>query len=156
MNMKVKGCSHETHRHSRATRLENALAGLKERGVRVTGPRREILRVLAGVSKPLSSDEVFAALKKGAGDLVTVYRSLATLEEIGLLRRHELGDSVRRYELAEDGHHHHYVRCRGCGNVEAFGGCEFEGALARSLGRRGYQMIQHNLDVLALCKTCQI
>lgn len=154
--MKVKSCSHETHRSSFKERVEKALSFIRERKIKVTNPRKDILTVLAKATRPMSSDDIFAALPKGSSDLVTVYRSLSTLEEIGLLRRHDLGDSLRRYELSEDQHHHHYIRCKSCGTVEAFEGCEFENNLSKTLSKKGYHMIQHSLDVMALCSRCHV
>lgn len=150
--MKVKSCSHKTHHAPKDRRLTVALDHLKEKDVRLTAPRRAILEILAKTLVPLSSEEIFSRLKKV--DLVTVYRSLTTLEEIGLLRRHDFGDTVKRYELSEEGHHHHFIRCRSCGNVEAFEGCEFESAISKTLERKGYRMIHHTLDVQALCADC--
>jgi Fur family ferric uptake transcriptional regulator len=152
--MKVKVCPHQTHSSPFKERVDKALNFIRERKIRVTNPRKEILNVLAKATRPMSSDEVFSNLKKGSSDLVTVYRSLTTLEEIGLLRRHDLGDTVRRYELSEGNHHHHYVRCKSCGTVEAFEGCEFENKLSKTLSKKGYHMIQHSLDVMALCSSC--
>lgn len=153
--MHVKSCKHEAHKHSAARRLEWALERFRALRLRITNPRKEILGVLSQSVKPLSSDEVFSKMKAG-NDLVTVYRSLNTMEEAGLLRRYEFGDGVRRYELSQDhDHHHHYIRCRECGSLEAFDGCDFEGTLARLLAKKGYQMIRHTLDVQALCRACQ-
>lgn len=153
--MKVKACRHEAHEKKAGLRLNRALESVRALRLRLTGQRRSILAILAQAAKPLSSDEIFARLKKGSGDLVTVYRSLTTMEGAGLLRRYDLGDGTRRYELAEEGHHHHYVHCRGCGSVEAFEGCEFEEGLLRALAKKGYQRIQHSLDVQALCAACR-
>lgn len=153
--MKVKTCQHSAHRAPSHRRYEWALAQAKKKSFRLTGPRKAILSSLAAAKQPLSSEEVFAGLKKGSSDLVTVYRALSALEEIGLLRRHDFGDGIRRYELTDErDHHHHFIRCRGCGNVEAFGGCEFEAVISRALERKGYRMIHHSLDVQALCSTC--
>jgi len=151
--MKVKACKHKAHHAGANQRVEKALEKIRAKGIRVTAPRREILRVLAASSLPLSSEEVFSEFTKG-GDLVTVYRSLATLEELNLVRRYDLGDGVRRYELLNEQHHHHYIRCRGCGDVEPFEGCEFESNLSKTLERKGYRMLQHTLDVQALCSRC--
>jgi len=153
--MRVRTCSHDLHGQSSDKRLKKALEKVRALRLRITGPRKDILSILAQSVKPLSSDEVFSRLRKGASDLATVYRSLTTLEEGGLLRRYDLGDGTRRYELTEDGHHHHYVHCRSCGNIEAFEGCEFEESVLNMLARKGYRMIQHSLDVQALCSACQ-
>jgi Fur family ferric uptake transcriptional regulator len=153
--MHVKSCNHSAHKSPSSRRLDWALEQFKALRLRITNPRKEILAVLAKAVKPLSSEEVFAELKKD-NDLVTVYRSLTTMEDAGLLRRYEFGDGVRRYELSqEQEHHHHYIRCRECGDLEAFDGCDFEDTLARLLAKKGYQMIRHTLDVQALCRACQ-
>ncbi len=153
--MKMHLCNHEYKTGSNTKRLENALEKIKALHLRLTGPRKEIISILAAATQPLSSDDIFNELKKGSSDLVTVYRSLTTLEEAGLLQQHDLGDGIRRYELTQEGHHHHYVQCRSCGKVEAFVGCDFESTLLNVLAKKGYSMIQHSLNVHALCSACQ-
>jgi len=153
--MKMHLCKHEHKAGSTTKRLENALEKVKALHLRLTGPRKDILSILAKATKPLSSEDIFVKLKKGSSDLVTIYRSLTTLEEAGLLQQHDLGDGIRRYELTEEGHHHHYVHCRSCGNIEAFEGCDFEMNVLNALAKKGYSMIQHSLNVHALCSACQ-
>jgi Fur family ferric uptake transcriptional regulator len=153
--MKVKGCKHHAHDEPAPKQLDWAIGQIRERGLRVTPQRRDMLAALLKSERPLSAEEVFGRLKKGTSDLATVFRSLGNLEEIGLLRRHEFGDGVRRYEVTQEKeHHHHFVHCRSCGNIEAFDGCDFEKVLSRVLERRGYKKIQHNLEVQALCSAC--
>lgn len=124
-------------------------------GFRVTAQRKDMLVTLLKSERPLSAEEIFGRMKKGASDLVTIFRSLGSLEEAGLLRRHEFGDGIRRYEVVlERGHHHHFVRCGSCGSIEAFEGCDFEKVLAKALERRGYKKIRHSLEVKALCSEC--
>jgi Fur family ferric uptake transcriptional regulator len=48
-------------------------------------------------------------------DLTTVYRTVDTLEEIGLLRHTHLGHGAPSYRLASDDHVH--VVCHHCGTV---------------------------------------
>jgi len=153
--MKVKACKHAHHSGSSNKRLTVALNKVRELHLRLTGPRKEILSVLANCVSPMSSEEVFGQLKKGKSDLVTVYRSLSTLEEAGLLHLYDLGDGTRRYELSQEGHHHHYVHCRSCGGIEAFEGCDFEENVLSALAKKGYRMVQHSLNVHALCSACQ-
>ncbi|MGE3262935.1 MAG: Fur family transcriptional regulator [Bacteriovoracia bacterium] len=153
--MKVKPCKHHAHDEPAMKRLDWAIGQIREKSLRVTTQRKNMLAALLKSDRPLSAEEVFDRLKKGTSDLTTVFRSLGDLEAAGLLRRHEFGDGLRRYEVVQEkGHHHHFIHCRSCGNVEAFDGCDFEKVLSKSLERRGYKKIQHNLEVMALCSAC--
>jgi Fur family ferric uptake transcriptional regulator len=152
--MQIHHCEHESHKTKNDSKVETLLSRMRERKIRITGPRREIVAVLARAKQPLSSEEIFGLLKKGSTDLVTVYRSLALLEESGVLRRSDFGDGVRRFEVSASSHHHHYVRCRSCGSLEAIGDCSFEQTIARILKKKGYQDVRHSLDVLAICNSC--
>lgn len=99
-----------THRQ-----VETRLAGLE---VRYTGGRRAVIGVLESSEGPLGAAEIHERLQ-GAVPLSSVYRSLAVLEEAGVLIPHFAQKGLTRYELAEwlRGHHHHLV-CIDCGIVE--------------------------------------
>jgi Fur family ferric uptake transcriptional regulator len=136
-------------------RLDAVLDALRCRGLRVTGPRRAILGVLASGHGPFSADDVFAGLGgRGRCDLATVYRSLKAMEAHGIARRCEFGDGVQRFELAEaDGGHHHHLICRVCRKVEPIGHCAalpLE-AIARE---RNYREVTHILEIFGVCPEC--
>jgi Fur family ferric uptake transcriptional regulator len=152
--MQIKPCKHESHKHGAKDLVEEAIHKMRDFGLRVTSPRIEILKALAATTKPLSTEEVFSSLGKKSGDLVTVYRALATLEEAEILRRHDFGDGVKRYAFTGAQHHHHYVICRNCGSVEPFDDCSFEIESLKTLKKRGYTKIQHMLEVFAECPKC--
>jgi Fe2+ or Zn2+ uptake regulation protein len=151
--MKVKHCDHDSHRASSDARYEQALGHLKKAKLRITEARKAILRFLIAAAKPQSAEDVYAVLGPRAGDLVTVYRTLNTLEESEIVRRSDFG-GVRRYEYATPGHHHHYVVCRSCGDAEPFADCDFAVKNIRTLEKRGFKKIQHSLEIFALCPTC--
>jgi Fur family ferric uptake transcriptional regulator len=71
---------------------------LKESGLRRTAAREAILKLLADAQHPLSHHDI---LKKGKGktclDRVTVYRTLETLQNKGLLHRIQGLDGTWRY-----------------------------------------------------------
>lgn len=90
---------------------------LRSHGLSVTAQRLEILRV---VSKHphISADAVvgLATKKLGAISKQSVYDTLNTLSEKGLLRRIQpMGSSARYEDRINDNHHH--VICRSCGAV---------------------------------------
>ena len=91
---------------------------LAEADVRFTKGRRAVIQALSQVDGPRSAAELHAII----GDdlpLSSLYRSLAVLEEAGVLSPHYSSPGLTRYELAEwlSGHHHHLV-CIDCGQVE--------------------------------------
>ena len=137
--------------------LENEwLRQLGERGSRLTGPRRAIVRVLVRSRRALEPLELFDAVRveaPGVG-LVTVYRTLEALEELGLVQRiHETG-GCRRYLRAPQGHQH-VLLCRRCGQAELFDGDDLRPLFAQVAARWGYQIEEHWLQLFGLCPECQ-
>ena len=51
--------------------IDEAIARLREKGLRITDQRKSILRVLAEAEVPMSAEEAHAALVDEACDLVT-------------------------------------------------------------------------------------
>ena len=91
---------------------------LRQHDVRYTRGRRVVVAALAASVGPKSAAE----LHEGVGPdvpLSSLYRTLAVLEETGVVVPHFGAKSLTRYELAEwiTGHHHHLV-CIDCGTVD--------------------------------------
>ena len=90
---------------------------LRDHGLSVTAQRLEILRVVAK-HPHISADGVIelATKKLGAISKQSVYDTLNTLAEKGLLRRIQpMGSSARYEDRINDNHHH--IMCRSCGAV---------------------------------------
>ncbi len=135
------------------SRLEAALQALRENHSRVTAPRRAILKLLTHEHGPFTVEEVHRRIKN-AGDVVTVYRSLAAMEEIRLVRRCDFGDGAYRYEFNMGEHHHHHIVCRGCRSVKTLDFCVADG-LERMARQLGYANVSHALEIFGLCRRCQ-
>jgi Fur family ferric uptake transcriptional regulator len=94
---------------------------LRALGLRATSVRLAVLGELHHQGRPLTHDEVMAAIGSAGVDGATVYRVLADLSEVGLLRRMDLGDKVWRFELDDacrdvEADHPHFM-CDACGSV---------------------------------------
>lgn len=89
-------------------------------GLRVTGNRLAVLQLIERAPIALSHTDLEAALP-GAIDRVTLYRTLETFVEAGLLSATVGADRVRRFSaLTGDpaGHHEHlHFHCDDCGRV---------------------------------------
>ena len=55
--------------------------------LRLTGPRAAILAVLLGADKPLRQDQIAVKLGAEAPDKVTIYRTLETFLDSGIVHR---------------------------------------------------------------------
>jgi Fur family ferric uptake transcriptional regulator len=127
------------------SRLERLCA---EKGMRMTGQRRVIARILSDAEDHPDVEEVHrrASAKDSRISLSTVYRTVRLFEEAGILERHEFGDGRARYELAPREHHDHLIDVE-TGTVIEFRNEEIERlqeAIARELG---YELIGHRLEL---------
>ena len=141
-------------RHAELSELADHL---RRRHRKLTAPRQAILGALRQQARPLSNKEVLGALKSGDCDLATVYRSMHLLEEMGLVKRFDLGDGVARFKLlrpGDDGHQHHLV-CTDCANVVEVEECALAELEQRVAARNGFKAVTHRLDFFGLCPACQ-
>ncbi len=125
-------------------------------GHKLTQPRSAILHVLLASDCPLSPAEIQTrgqALCVELG-LVTVYRTLELMEQIGLVRPVHLADGCHGHVLATPGHTHHVI-CERCHVVVEITGCELGGFLDRVAAYTGYTITGHWLEISGLCAQCQ-
>src|SRR5919205_3083402 len=82
-----------------------------ERGLKMTGQRRVIARVLSEASDHPDVEELYrrAVALDARISIATVYRTVRLLEERGILERRDFGGGRARYEPTEHGHHHHLI-----------------------------------------------
>jgi len=131
---------------TRESRLERLCA---ERGMRMTGQRRTIARVLSEAEDHPDVEEVYrrASAQDRRISLSTVYRTVRLFENEGILERHEFGDGKRaRYEPAGHGHHDHLINVK-TGEVIEFRNEQIE-RLQESVARElGFRLIGHRLEL---------
>src|SRR5579871_2639688 len=70
---------------------EHCLKELRNAGYRITMPRVQVIRALADTTKALSAYAIHEKIISSSGkiDVVSVYRILSTLQEVGLI--HHIG-----------------------------------------------------------------
>jgi Fur family transcriptional regulator, ferric uptake regulator len=130
---------------------------LRQRMRKVTGPRQAILEILRANPGPMSIKQIHQALPAGDCDLATVYRSMHMLEEMGMVKKFDLGEGGARFELlaeGDDGHHHHLV-CTRCSDVVEIEQC-FPDQLEKEIAsRNGFKQVTHKLEFFGICPRCQ-
>jgi Fe2+ or Zn2+ uptake regulation protein len=134
--------------------FDAALDLLRANHQRVTEPRKAIIGILTREHGPFTAEEVHKRMKKGSCDLVTVYRSLAAMEESSVVRRCDFGDGAYRYEINTGEHHHHHIVCRSCHEARTLDVCVADG-LERMARQMGYTKVTHLLEIFGVCPACQ-
>jgi Fur family peroxide stress response transcriptional regulator len=98
-------------------RVARLSQGIRDAGLRLTHQRLEILRTIAADETHPDVETVYEAVRAKVPtiSLETVYRTLATLTERGLISRISFTPGPARYD-ANPARHHHFV-CTRCGLV---------------------------------------
>jgi Fur family transcriptional regulator, ferric uptake regulator len=86
--------------------------------------------------------------------LVTIYRTLAILSELGLVCELHTGGDCPTYTISAPQHHHHLI-CSKCGHVVDFSGHNLEELEERLMRESGFRIDNHILEFIGLCSPCQ-
>jgi Fur family transcriptional regulator, ferric uptake regulator len=114
---------------------------LRRAGLRITAPRRAVCGVLADATEDhLTPKEILERLRErglGSVDPSTVYRTLDTLSQVGLVHHVHLGHGAGVVHLSGGVEHQHLV-CEVCGRVEDIPIDELRPMLAHLESRYGF------------------
>ncbi len=121
-------------------------------GLKNTPSRLAILSALKEKSYPLDVMQIFE-LTKDKTDLATVYRTLETFYDNGLINKLEFGEGKYRYEIK--GKDHHHLICRGCRKIEDVEDKFMNDWESEIKTKRGFLVSSHSLEFFGLCRDCQ-
>jgi len=135
-------------------RMERFVETCRAKGMKVTHQRMEVFRELAGAEEHPDAEAIYQSVRRRVPAISrdTVYRTLASLEEQGIVRKAEILYNKARYDANME-RHHHFV-CTECGLVRDF----YSKALnelpipkaASALGR----VESTHVQLRGLCSTC--
>ena len=119
-----------------------------EKGLRMTGQRRVIARVLSEAQDHPDAEELHrrAASIDPHISIATVYRTVRLLEEAGILERHDFRDGRSRYEEVPDEHHDHLIDVQS-GRVIEFHDDQIEELQRIVAEKLGYRLVDHRLEL---------
>jgi Fur family transcriptional regulator, ferric uptake regulator len=129
---------------------------LSAAGFRITQARRAIIQVLLSAQDCLTPADVYerARLLSPNVGLVTAYRTLELLSDMGVVRKIHGDADCHGYAIIGHGHRHH-LTCRRCGRVEEFEGCSLSELFERVRLESGFAIVDHMLEVTGICPDCQ-
>jgi Fur family transcriptional regulator, ferric uptake regulator len=121
-----------------------------ERGLKMTGQRRTIARVLSDSEDHPDVEELYrrAAVIDSRVSIATVYRTVRLLEEKGILARRDFGEGRSRYDPTDRGHHHHLIDVD-TGRVIEFEDPAHEAIAAEIAARLGFELVDVRLQLFA-------
>ena len=103
--------------------LKEASKAIRESGGRMTNQRELIIHLLEENTQHLDAEELYhlAFAQDNSISLATIYRTLNTLEDAGLVQPRYLSHDHERkyYEPVDDQEHYHFT-CRQCHKVIEF------------------------------------
>lgn len=138
------------------TLYDQWIESLSQSGYRVTAPRRVIVEIMASSPCALGPLEIYDQGRleyRGLG-LVTVYRTLEKLEELGLVQRVHHPQGCHMYLRAAHGHEH-LVLCTACGKAEYFSGDDISKLMSAVATKTGFDIREHWLQLFGLCSGCK-
>lgn len=129
-----------------------------------TRARRAVLQAFVNAVEPVSPPELLAAARvyHPALGLVTVYRTLDVLAELGLVRKLHTSEGCHSYALSpsslqtndHNGHAHHII-CQDCHRAVEFAGCGIEDIVSAVEAQTGFAVRTHWLEMTGLCPSCR-
>jgi Fur family ferric uptake transcriptional regulator len=119
-----------------------------------TLPRRTILEILLNAAQPQTADEIVSAIGKTGPNRVTVYRTLDSMVEGGIVHRAFVAEGSQHFEMAdkctEHQCHPHFV-CTGCGRTS----CLHDVSVAMLTSPpAGFMIQRQQVRLEGLCPEC--
>ena len=130
---------------------------LRQRGYKITPQRRSIISVIIDAREHLTPTAIHEKVHREHPSigLVTIYRTLEMLNELGLICETHAGGSCRSYLMRRPAEHHHHLICSDCGKVIDFTDCSL-GELERKLTEETrFKISGHLLEFLGQCRECR-
>lgn len=140
------------------TKMEKKIiASLRRKGYKITPSRRLLVNTIVKSHEHLTPAAIFKrARAEGSGvSLVTIYRTLEILQELGFICEVHGEGSCRSYLLRHPAEHHHHLICSGCGKVADFTECDLSNLEVKLAHKTGFKISGHLLELLGLCTGCQ-
>ena len=130
---------------------------IKEKGLRNTRQREEILRAFLSAGKHITVDDLYAIVKKKDPEIgyATVHRNLRVMCECGLADEIKIGKKKTRYEQKYGHTHHDHLICLKCGEFTEVNDNKIEKLQDKLAEANAFMPLRHKLEIYGLCKKCR-
>ena len=123
------------------------------KGVKLTGQRKIIARVMSEAEDHPDVDELYKRVTKidSKISIATVYRTVKLFEEAGILAKHDFKGGKARYEEISESHHDHLIDVK-TGEIIEFVDDEIEKLQKKVAEKYGYDLVDHKLELYGIKK----
>ncbi len=136
---------------------EQIIKTIRNKGQRITKVRGIVVEIFINSVEPITAQDILLAMETIGMKVnkTTVYRELDFLQKIAIIKAIDFGDGLKRYELLQEGHHHHVI-CSKCRKVQdvvlKVDLDEEENKIQKDTG---FKIQSHSLEFFGLCPDCQ-
>lgn len=129
---------------------------LRESGQKVTPQRVLILCGIRHAGAHVTATHIIDSLRTAHPyiDASTVYRTLASATDLGLVTETDMGSGESEYEWVGVDRHHHLI-CRGCGHVSSLDNTYLDGLATVLYEELRFQADLGHFAIFGLCSDCQ-
>jgi Fur family ferric uptake transcriptional regulator len=127
-----------------------AIDAMRERGMRLSTPRRLVLEALFAADGPVSAQQLSAQV---AIDITSVYRNLEVLERFGVIRHVHLAHGAGLYVLAGR-EESEYLYCERCATVTALAVEDLDPVRDLIKEQFGFRASFTHFAIVGLCERC--
>ena len=123
---------------------------LHDHGLSLTRQRFLVFELLEG-REPLSMHDLYE-LSKGRLDRASLYRTISVFEQLGIVRRVNIGWKYK-IELSDRFvEHHHHLACLNCHKVVPINEAELEAFIGSVAMNHNFKPLEHQVEIQGLCE----
>ena len=130
---------------------------LKEKGLRNTRQREEILDAFLAANGHITIEELYNEVaKKDTGiGYATVYRNMNLMRECGLAEEIKIGKQKTRFEPPYGHGHHDHLICLKCGRFIEVNDEKIERLQVKLTEANNFTPVRHKLEIYGYCNKCR-
>ena len=140
------------------TLLETFKKLLRENTLKFTKQREMVLKALYDNEGHFTPEDLYSLIRSQHPDLTisipTIYRTLALLEESGIVDSLSFGAKGKKYEFGLKEHHDHLI-CTQCGKLIEFQDDIIEKRQEEIAKKFNFKMTDHTMNIRGICESCQ-
>lgn len=130
---------------------------LRDKGLRHTRQREEILSAFLSADRHITAEELFNIVKEKNHDIgyATVHRNLKLMCECGVADEIKIGTKKTRYEQKQGHEHHDHLICMNCGSFIEVHDKRIERLQDKLAEASGFMPVKHKLEIYGFCSRCR-